>query len=93
MPIGIYSNPPSLDEARYRRTKEKLEANGPWPPPGLVHHSCFTEGPTRLAIFEIWESDEVYQQFRENRLVPVLEGLGFDAPPPAVVRIIDLVQS
>ncbi len=57
MPVGIYFSPPSLDEATYNSIREKVEANGPWPPVGMLHHSCFTEGP-KLAVYEIWESQE-----------------------------------
>jgi hypothetical protein len=92
MPIGIYSNPPSLDEATYRRTTEVLEAKGPWPPPGLLHHSCFTEGPTRIAIYEVWESEEAFRRFSEDQLIPAMKEVGFEAPPPAQVGIINLIQ-
>ena len=92
MPVGIYSNPPNLNEDIYRRVTEKLQATEPWPPAGLIHHSCFTEGPERLAIYEVWESEEAFQSFAQERLIPAGQELGFEADPPAVVGIVNLIQ-
>ena len=44
----------------------------------MLHHSCFTEGP-KLAVYEIWESQEAMDKFGEERLMPVMKELNFDA--------------
>jgi hypothetical protein len=92
MPVGIYFSPPSLDEATYNSIREKVEANGPWPAVGMLHHSCFTEGP-KLAVYEIWESQEAMDNFGQERLMPVMKELNFDAGEPAIVSIINMVQA
>ena len=72
--------------------REKVEANGPWPAVGMLHHSCFTEGP-KLAVYEIWESQEAMDKFGQERLTPVMKELNFDAGEPAIVSIINMVQA
>ncbi|MDQ6616144.1 MAG: hypothetical protein M3083_15750 [Actinomycetota bacterium] len=92
MPVGIYFSPPSMDEATYKGILQKVEASGPWPAAGLLHHSCFTEGP-KLAVYEVWETQEAMEKFGEDRLMPAMKELNFDAGQPAVVSIINIVQA
>jgi hypothetical protein len=81
-----------MDEATYKSIREKVEASGPWPAEGLMHHSCFREGPTRLAVYEVWETQEAMEKFGQERLIPAMQDLNFDGGPPAIVAIIDIVQ-
>lgn len=92
MPVGLYLNPPALTEAIYFDVTEKVQATGPWPPEGLLHHSCFNEGPDRPAIYEVWETEEAMQRYGVERLGPVFEEVGFDAGMPAIVSIVNLIQ-
>ncbi len=92
MPVGLYLNPPTLTEAIYFEVVGTLQSSGTWPPEGLLHHSCFTEGPERLAIFEIWESEEAMQRIAGERLLPLLQELSVDVGPPAIVGIVNLIQ-
>ena len=54
-------------------------------------HSVFGE-EGKLQVFDIWESQEAFDEFL-TYLVPVLDELGIElATPPAVMPVVDLVQ-
>ena len=54
-------------------------------------HSCFG-GDGHLQVFDIWESQEAFDNFL-TFLGPVMEELGIElAQPPAVMPIVDLLQ-
>jgi len=90
MPVGIYFSPPSLDEDTYNAILDKVVASGPWPPEGMLHHSCFTEGP-KLAVYEVWDNQEAMEAFGKDRLMPAMQEMSFDPGTPSVVSIINLV--
>ena len=92
MSVGIYFNPPSLDEATYHAIREKVEASGPWPAVGMMHHSCFTEG-SRLAVYEVWETREAMERFGQERLMPAMKELNFEPGEPSIVSIVNVVQA
>ena len=53
-------------------------------------HSCFGEDG-KLAIFDIWESQEAFDSFLEH-LLPILSDLGITASgPPSIMQVVDLV--
>ncbi|MDX6606243.1 MAG: hypothetical protein QOD14_783 [Solirubrobacterales bacterium] len=49
-------------------------------PPGQTHHYA---GPsaTGWVVTAVWDSKEVWDKFREETLLPGLEGLGDSGPP------------
>ena len=54
-------------------------------------HSCFGEDG-RLQVFDVWESQEAFDEFL-TYLGPVMEELGIElAQPPTIMPIVDLVQ-
>jgi hypothetical protein len=65
----------------YDAINERLEV-GANPPDGLLVHTAgfFGQG---FRVFDVWESEEQFQRFRDERLMPAaLEVAGADAPPP-----------
>jgi hypothetical protein len=71
---------PGITEAM--ETKVEMEV-GQAPVPGLVAH---VSGPTPdgWRIIDVWESEEDFQRFQQERLHPALRAAMGDAPPPSV---------
>ena len=54
-------------------------------------HSCFGEDG-KLQVFDVWESQEAFDEFLAF-LGPVMEELGIElAQPPSIMPIVDLVE-
>jgi hypothetical protein len=55
------------------------------PPDGILLHSHFEQNG-RIRVVDVWESQEAYDTFRENRLIPAMQAVaqrnGADEPPP-----------
>jgi hypothetical protein len=84
MAVAIRLTAPfDLDTYDQVQAKLDLENN---PPEGLILHSAGVLGDG-VAIFNIWESEALFQNFREQRLLPAIaEAAGEEAaqggPPP-----------
>ena len=89
MAVAIYFNPPTLSEKQYRTVTDQLESQGSWPPPGLVHHSCFGEGDS-LMVYEVWEDQAALDAFGQ-RLMPVLKEHSIDPGQPAVMPVVNVI--
>jgi len=70
------------------------------PPAGLILHVHYEEGG-RVRITDVWESEQAYQRFREQRLTPAMEKVaaasGIDLsqspqPETAFVEVRDVVR-
>src|SRR5436853_6368258 len=53
-------------------------------PDGLVHLAWFEEGALRCC--DIWNSEEAFNRFTQNRILPAIEGLGIQGPPEVSFR-------
>jgi hypothetical protein len=51
--------------------KAELEAN---PPAGLIHHTLGVSDQGAV-ILDVWESQDAFESFREDRLNPALESI------------------
>ena len=61
------------------------------PERAMKMHSCFGEDG-KLQVFDVWESQEAFDEFLAF-LGPVMEELGIElAQPPSIMPIVDLVQ-
>ena len=47
---------------------------------GIFHVAWFDD--EGLRFFDVWESEEAWQTFARDRLMPALEGFGVTEPPP-----------
>jgi hypothetical protein len=78
-----------MNEQQYRAVVAQLEKDGPWPPDGLVHHSCFGEGDG-LMVFEVWEDQGALDAFGK-RLMPTLEQQQLDPGQPQVMPVVNIL--
>jgi len=81
----------TVDE--YNAVTEKLDAENN-PPSGLIVHSGADIGGGKLRVVDIWESQEDFQSFVQNQLVPAIAEVNPDAPQAEIQvhELIDLVK-
>lgn len=66
---------------QYDQVNEKLGVDDD-PPAGLLIHTASERGGG-VRIVDVWESEDAWQRFREERLMPaVIEVFGEQAGPP-----------
>jgi len=53
------------------------------PPNGLISHAAGFDGNT-WRIFDIWESEDQFQRFTEERLMPAMGQISAQGEPPQV---------
>jgi hypothetical protein len=87
--IAVYVSPESLTVEQYNKARAGLEASKA-NMDGRKHHSCFGEDG-KLAVYEIWESQDQYEAFAQF-LLPVLQEAGIVAPPPSIMPLVNLDQ-
>lgn len=90
MAIGIYVNPASLTAAQYDDVVGRLDVAGAGKPAGRLYHACFGSGD-KLQVFEIWESQQASDKFRET-LMPILQEVGLDPGQLMVEPVHNLIQ-
>ncbi|HKP89069.1 MAG TPA: hypothetical protein VJT75_03760 [Thermoleophilaceae bacterium] len=82
MAIVRMQDTPSPDgsTSMYDRVNEimRVEAD---PPAGLIAHTASVTGDGRIMIVDVWESQEAFDRFEEERLMPAIrEAMGGDPP-------------
>jgi hypothetical protein len=88
--IGIYIVTKNMTVDQHTKGRERLSAAGA-PESAMKLHSCFGEDG-KLQVFDIWESQEAFDEFL-TYLGPVMEELGIElAQPPTIMPIVDLIQ-
>lgn len=73
-----------MDWAAYERVSSML---GDDAPPGLIYHAAGEQADGRWQSVSIWESEEDFNRFRDERLMPAARAALGDAvvdagPPP-----------
>jgi hypothetical protein len=74
----------------YDAVSEQVNAAGDWPDGAIIHTAGFDDEAGVFRIFEVWESREQCERFLEGRVMPIVMGLGRDAPPPQRQEIYEL---
>jgi quinol monooxygenase YgiN len=87
MAIGYYFTPKNMPADRYDETMQKLEQAGAAAPDGRLFHVVFKDNRSGdLHVFDVWESEEKFDEFGQT-LMPVLGELGIDAGEPEKVEV------
>ena len=88
--IAIYIVTKNMTAEQHTKGRDRLREAGA-PEGAMKLHSCFGEDG-KLQVFDVWESQEAFDEFL-TYLGPVMEELGIElAQPPTIMPIIDLVQ-
>ena len=89
MPVGEITNlQAGADQYDQISAKVNPEAD---PPEGMIVHTAGLRQDGGMRIVDVWESEDAYTSFRENRLMPaVKEALGEIPAEPPDVEIYEL---
>jgi hypothetical protein len=88
--IGIYIVTANMTREQHTKGRALLREKGA-PDSAMKLHSCFGE-EGKLQVFDVWESQEAFDEFL-TYLGPVMQELGIElAQPPTIMPIVDLVQ-
>jgi hypothetical protein len=94
MPYAFIQDVP-IDVAFYARIKEGL---GTDPPKGMLSHLAIERPEGGLRYIDVWESEEDFERFADERLHPVVHALlaeifGDELPPEpgrATMAVVDI---
>ena len=94
MAIAVIQEFPIEGEDRtttnYDRVQEALDTRGNPPAGGLAHAAGFDEQAGVFRIFDVWESEEAWNAFLNDRLMPVVRPMmeqGAGQPETRVYRL------
>jgi hypothetical protein len=88
--IGVYIVTKNMTAEQHATGRDRLRASGVMES-AMEVHACFGE-EGQLQVFDVWESQEAFDEFLTH-LVPILQELGIElAQPPAIMPMVDLVQ-
>ena len=85
MAVTILFTPAAMDASQYDEIIARLKQAGMFPAPGMISHVCFGGG-NKLRVFDVWESQETFNEFGKA-LLPILQELGVEAGQPEVGEI------
>ena len=67
----------------YDQVSEKMNVEGD-PPAGMILHTASVTDDGRILIVDVWDSQEAFDRFSDERLMPALrEAMGGDPPDGA----------
>lgn len=84
--IVAFFDLPGFTQKNYDDILTELKNNGGWPPEkeeGLLSHVSFQKGDN-WCVVDVWESQEQFMAFGQNRLFPIFGRLGLHPAPPQV---------
>ncbi len=89
-----FSQDVPIDAAFYKRITDGL---GDTPPKGLISHIAVEHPEGGLRYIDLWESEEDWDRFAEERLHPVVHGLlseifGDQLPPEPERTLLSVVH-
>lgn len=81
--LVISTLPPEVSLEQVTEVTKAVAAGGP--PAGGISHAVVVDGG-RVKVFDVWESEEAYNTFVQQRLVPAItqqmESMGASGQPP-----------
>ena len=88
--IAIYITTENMTAELHAEGRKRLREAGV-SEAAMKVHSCFGDDG-KLAVFDVWESQEAFDEFLGS-LAPILDELGITlSAPPAIMPVVDLVQ-
>jgi len=72
---------PSISHDDYERAREAVNWEGDVPQGAMFHVAWFEDG---LRVLDLWESQQDFERFGNERLMPKLQELGIGSDQPAV---------
>ena len=79
MAIAMHMHWPGVDADQYDRLKDHVGWEREAPQGGILHVTSFS--PQGAHIVDVWESQEAFQRFSEDRPMPGVQELGIQGEP------------
>ena len=89
MALGIYFPMESMSTEQYDDVVRRLEAAGAGSPPGRSYHCAFSGG-SGLHVFDVWDSQESFDEFGQ-KLMPILGEVGVDPAEPQIAEVHNII--
>ena len=92
MAIGAFFHGTGASQDQYQQVIDQLQL-GAQPPTGLLYHAA---GPTEdgFCVMEVWNSQEAFQRFFEEKLGAALEAANMSAmtAQPTIFPVVNTMQ-
>jgi hypothetical protein len=88
MPIAYVQEFDAGDDrstTNYDSVKERLNVEAD-PPEGMIVHTAGFTAEGVFRIFDVWESEEHFGRFRDERLMPIVQEILSSSPDAAPAR-------
>jgi hypothetical protein len=79
MAVVMKMNWPGVSLEQYEQVRREVNWEGDAPDGGKFHVAWFDNG--LLNVIDLWESQEQFQQFASERLMPGVQKLGIEGEP------------
>jgi hypothetical protein len=79
MPTVMSLRWPGVTKEQYEAARQQIDWEGDTPD-GAMFHVAWFEGDG-LRVIDIWESEEAFQRFGEERLMPGVQEVGIQGQP------------
>jgi hypothetical protein len=85
MAVGILNDNPNLTPEFYDAVNDKMDVSGN-PPAGLIFHSAGV-ADSGFRIFDVWQSQDAFDRFVEERLRPAVDELSEGQGPAQMPQV------
>ncbi|MFI5187945.1 MAG: hypothetical protein ACHQF0_14540 [Chitinophagales bacterium] len=82
--IVVLFDAPGFTAKHFDQAWDDLRAAGQSHPKGLISHVGFANPNGNWNVVDVWESEEAFAEFGKT-LIPILQKLGVNVPPPMIV--------
>jgi hypothetical protein len=80
MAVGVLIETPGVTPELYDQVQAKMDLETNPPEGSIVHTAGFIGGTMR--VFDVWESQEAFERFEKERLVPAIREVAQGTEPP-----------
>jgi hypothetical protein len=91
MSILTVFNLSTMNEEKYNKAIQGLEAAGQGKPKGRLYHIASPQEDGTIIVTDIWESAELLDEFGKT-LIPVLNKAGVKPVEPKVYPVINVIE-
>lgn len=79
MAVAMMMEWPGVTPEQYEEARRRVAWETDVPPGAIFHAARFTD--TGLTVGDVWESEEDFNRFAEQRLMPVVREIGIEGEP------------
>jgi hypothetical protein len=91
MSILTVFNLSTMNEEKYNKAIDGLEASGQGKPRGRLYHIATRQEDGTIIVSDIWESAELLDEFGKT-LIPILNKAGVTPVEPKVYPVLNVIE-